>query len=99
METKPKTPIKVKVDLCDPMPEIARKFYDQTNQLYLQKILRDSGFNSCYAVRGIRNKKTGRYEVFDGCHRLQAVKANIEDGGPNWIWLIDETAYLTRPMA
>jgi hypothetical protein len=91
--------MKVDIDRCEPMPEIRRRFYDQANVSYLQSIIFDEGFKECYAVRAIRNSQTKQYEIFDGCHRLEAVKANYEKGGPYWIYLIDETDYLTRTMA
>jgi ParB-like chromosome segregation protein Spo0J len=80
---------------CIPMPELNRKYYDQSNFFYLKNVIQHDGFDKSYPIRAIYNKKKKKYEVFDGIHRLRVAEAlEIKK-----IHLLDESSFLTRAMA
>jgi ParB-like chromosome segregation protein Spo0J len=66
--------MKVRPDQCVPMTEMKRDFYDQSNYFYLRRTISQDGFNDAYPLRAIYNSTTGKYEVFDGIHRLQVAQ-------------------------
>ncbi|MEM2111351.1 MAG: ParB/RepB/Spo0J family partition protein [Candidatus Bathyarchaeia archaeon] len=77
------------------MVELEREFYDQSNFLYLKRIIERDGFKKQYPLRLIWNKRIKRYEVFDGIHRLKVAQTL----GISKVPVIDETETLTRQQA
>jgi ParB/RepB/Spo0J family partition protein len=85
----------VKVEDCEPLRELERRFYSDSSFNYLLRTIERDGFKSCYPVRAIWNEKLGKYEVFDGIHRTKVAQRL----GIKKIPLIDETGKLTRQQA
>jgi ParB-like chromosome segregation protein Spo0J len=77
------------------MEELSREFYDQSNFSYLKRVMERDGFKRCYPIRGIFNDEIGKFEIFDGIHRLAVAK----DLGITKIPLEDETGILTKSQA
>jgi len=80
---------------CIPMQELEREFYDPSNFSYLRRVMERDGFKPCYPPRGIFNDEIGKFEIFDGIHRLAVAKGL----GISKIPLEDETGILTRSQA
>jgi len=80
---------------CIPMLELDRKYYDQSNFFFIKNVIQKDGFDRAYPIRGIYNKEKGKFEIFDGIHRLKAAEALEIKKIP----FIDDTSFLTRPMA
>jgi ParB/RepB/Spo0J family partition protein len=85
---------RIPVKDCIPMPEVFRQNYNQYDWKNLKNAIENDGYDSAYPVRGIWHNR--KFEVFDGAHRLQAVK---EIGLMSKIPAIDETSFLTRAKA
>lgn len=80
---------------CEPLIELERDYYDQSNFLYLKKTIEKDGFKKVYPVRAILDRRKSKYEIFDGIHRLKVAQTL----GIKKIPLEDETALLTREQA
>jgi len=80
---------------CEPLIELERDYYDQSNFLYLKKTIERDGFKKVYPVRAIFDRRKNKYEIFDGIHRLKVAQTL----GIKKIPLEDETALLTREQA
>jgi hypothetical protein len=63
--------------------------------LNLKKCMARDGYNIAYPIRVIYNRRLGKFEMFDGIHRLAATVANEIPTIP----VIDETGLLTRHPA
>jgi ParB-like chromosome segregation protein Spo0J len=80
---------------CIPMPELDRKYYDQSNFFFIKNVIQKDGFDSAYPIRGIYNKEKEKFEIFDGIHRLKVAEALEIKKIP----FIDDTGILSRTMA
>lgn len=61
----------VRVEQCEPMPELEREFYSQSSFHYLKRVISADGYNPAYPVRAFWDPKRKKYIVFDGIHRLK----------------------------
>jgi ParB-like chromosome segregation protein Spo0J len=77
------------------MNELGRTYYDQSNYLYLKRVIERDGFNPAFPVRVIKNKRKGVFEPFDGNHRTKVA----QDLGIPKIPVLDYTGILTRQQA
>jgi ParB/RepB/Spo0J family partition protein len=76
-----------------PMQECVRLFFNPVNYADLKKSIEEDGYDQAYPIRVIWNKELGKFECFDGSHRLKAV---TEIGAAHNIPAIDETNFFTR---
>ena len=72
-----------------PLPELRRRFYDQSNYSYLKRVIGVEGYNPAFPVRIIED------EVFDGIHRTKVA----QDLDIPKIPVLDYTGILTREEA
>jgi ParB-like chromosome segregation protein Spo0J len=85
----------VKAEDVEPMHELVRTYYDQSNYLYLKRVIERDGFNPAFPVRVVKNRRKGVFEAFDGIHRTKVAK----DLGISKIPVMDYTEILTRKKA
>ena len=79
-----------------PMPEVERQYYNPIDYQNLKGLIEKDGYDESYPIRVLWNEDIGKYEAFDGIHRLKIEKElELRSSIPT----IDETSFLTRSMA
>lgn len=64
----------VRTNLCIPMPEVSRNYYNQYDYQWLKTVIKLDGFDNIHAIGVLWNKEKQLYEVFDGIHRTQIAR-------------------------